>query len=55
MYTEIIISYRKDSYNQFENIAFIDNGIIVTIEPFDLKYHKEYLNLDITCFEEFEK
>jgi hypothetical protein len=52
-YTEIIITYRIDSYNQLDSITFIDNGVIVTSEPFDFKYHSEYLKLDITKFESY--
>jgi hypothetical protein len=51
MYTEITITYYKDSDN-FHQIVLIKDGIYVYIEPFDLKHHAEYLNLDITTFKE---
>jgi hypothetical protein len=50
-YTEIIITYYKDS-STFHQIAFLINGIYDTVETFELKYHSEYLNLDITTFEQ---
>jgi hypothetical protein len=50
-YTEIIITYYKDS-STFNQIAFLIYGIYDTVQPFELKYHSEYLNLDITTFKQ---
>jgi hypothetical protein len=50
-YTEIIITYYKDS-STFNQIAFLINGVYDTVEPFELKYHSEYLNLSITTFKQ---
>ena len=47
MFDEILITVRDNSFNQ---IAFINNGIIEFVEPYEMKYHMEYLNLDITEF-----
>jgi hypothetical protein len=52
-YTEIIITYYKDS-STFNQIAFLINGIYDNVEPFELKYHCEYLNLDITTFKQIQ-
>ena len=51
MYDEIIITYYKDSMF-FNQIAFIKNGIYENVEPFELKNHSEFLNLDITVFQQ---
>lgn len=51
MWTEIIINYYKDS-DSFNQIIFIKDGFIDFVEPFELKHHSEYLNLDITVFTE---
>lgn len=51
MYTEIIITYYKDS-NNFNQIILITDGVIDFVEPFELKHHAQYLNLDITTFKE---
>lgn len=48
---EIIINYYKDS-DHFNQIAFLEDGAYITIEPFELKHHAEYLNLEITKFVE---
>ena len=50
-YTERIINYYKGS-NAFNQIVFIKDGFIEFVEPFELKHHGEYLNLDVTVFEE---
>jgi hypothetical protein len=50
-FTEIIITYYKDS-STFNQIVFISEGIIDFVEPFELKHHHEYLNLEITKFKE---
>lgn len=49
--TEIIINYYKDS-DHFNQIAFLEDGAYITVEPFELKYHSKYLNLEITKFVE---
>jgi hypothetical protein len=54
MYTEIIINYYKDSSN-FNQIIFINNGFVEFAEPFELKHHSQYLNLDITVFQEINQ
>jgi hypothetical protein len=48
MYDEIIITVNSDgSYRQ---IGFIKNSIYEYVEPFEPKYHNEYLTNDITIF-----
>lgn len=52
MYSEIIINYYVDTItNGFNQIVLINDGVIEYAGPFELKYHAEYLNLDITRFE----
>jgi len=53
-FTEIIISYYLDSFNQLNQITLIKDGFIEYCGPFEIKYHSEYLNLDITRFEEIK-
>lgn len=50
-FTEIIVNYYKDS-KEFNQIIFIQNGIIEHVEPFELKHHHKALNLDTTVFHE---
>lgn len=50
-WNEIIINYYKDSM-EFNQIIFITDGVIDFVEPFELKHHSKYLNLDITIFEQ---
>ena len=47
MFDEILITIRD---NKFHQIVFFNNGIIEFVEPYEKKYHVEYLNLDITQF-----
>jgi hypothetical protein len=47
MFDEILITVRN---NQFHQIAFINNGTIEFVEPYEMKHHMEYLNMDITEF-----
>lgn len=47
MFDEIMITILGDKYHQ---IAFIKNGMYEFVEPYEPKYHNEYLNLDITTF-----
>jgi hypothetical protein len=47
MWTEILITVVEDRFHQ---IAFIKDGIYDFVEPFEHKYHSQYLNLDITSF-----
>ncbi len=54
-FTEIVISYYIDSFNKFNQITLIKDNIIEYCGPFEIKYHAEYLNLDITKFEEIKK
>ena len=37
--------------NNFTQIVFIKDCIILFVEPFESKHHNEYLNLDITEFQ----
>ena len=53
-FTEIVINYYKDAQT-FNQIVFINNGFIEYVEPFALKYHSQYLNLDITIFKQIDK
>jgi hypothetical protein len=46
-WSEIIVSiYEGKPYE----IAFINDGVIVFVEPFEVKYHYRYFKLDITTF-----
>jgi hypothetical protein len=47
MFNEIIITILGDNFHQ---IAFLKDGIYIDVEPYEAKYHSEYLNLDITTF-----
>lgn len=53
-FTEIVITYYIDSFNQFNQITLIKDDIIEYCGPFEVKYHAEYLNLAITRFEEIK-
>ncbi len=53
-FTEIIINYYLDSTETFNQIILIKDGIIEYCGPFEIKYHAQYLNLDITRFEEIK-
>jgi hypothetical protein len=46
-WTEIIINVQDDKLTQ---IVFLINGFIEFVEPFEIKHHSQYLNLDITVF-----
>lgn len=52
-FTEITITYYKDC-KCFNQIIFITNGFIDFVEPFELKHHSEFLNLDITNFKQID-
>ena len=47
-WSEIIVSIYKSKPHQ---IAFIKDGVIEFVEPYEEKHHKEYLSLSITTFE----
>lgn len=53
MFIEIIINYYTGS-NEFNQISFISDDYSLQIELFELKHHSQYLNLDITRFEEIK-
>jgi hypothetical protein len=46
---KIVINYHENS-NGFNQISFIKDGEILTIEPFQMQEHGKYLNLEITKF-----
>lgn len=52
-YREIVINYYTDS-NEFNQICFIAEDYTMEIEPYSMKHHSKYLNLDVTRFEEIK-
>ncbi|MEY3499706.1 MAG: hypothetical protein RL308_1375 [Bacteroidota bacterium] len=41
---KIIITHYKNSV-EFVNICFIENGVIINAEPFEIKHHSQYVNI----------
>jgi hypothetical protein len=39
---KIIITHYKNSV-EFVNVCFVENGVIVNAEPFELKHHSQYI------------